>query len=186
VNFKPVIEGILFLVGSEGIDLNQLKDILEIEDDKLLKTLEELKEDYKKEDRGIKIEMLGNKLKLTTKKEHKEFYERLTEEEISSCLSPAALEALVIIAYNQPITRVKLDEIRGVNSSHLVRKLLLKNLIKEVGKSDTPGRPNLYGTTDQFLDYFGLKTIEDLPKIEEEEIVDEEKNLFESKYTETL
>ena len=186
MNYKPIIEGILFLVGDEGISIEELKNILEIDDLIFNKELEELKKEYESDNRGIKIEFLGNKLKFTTKKEHKKYYERLTEEEISSTLSPASLEALVIIAYNQPITRMKVDEIRGVGSSHLIRKLLLKNLIKELGKSDAPGRPNLYGTTDKFLDYFGLKTIEDLPKIEEIEENDDEKNLFESKYTETL
>lgn len=186
MDFKPIIEGILFLVGSEGISKEDLISILETDEKTLEKEIEELSKKYESKEHGIKIEYLGNKLKLTTKKEHKEYYEKLAEEEISATLSPACLEALVIIAYNQPITRVKVDEIRGVGSSHLIRKLLLKNLIKELGKSDAPGRPNLYGTTDEFLDYFGLKSIEDLPKIEEIEEVDEEKNLFESKYTETL
>ena len=184
MNYVPIIEGILFLIGNEGISFNELKEILEIDEDKLNSEIEKLKATYESEDRGIKIALLGNKLKLVTKKEHKKYYEKLTEEEISATLSPAALETLVIIAYNQPITRVNIDEIRGVGSSHLVRKLLLKNLIKEMGKSDAPGRPNLYGTTDQFLDYFGLKSIDDLPEIEQITEDEEEKNLFESKYTE--
>ena len=184
MNYTPILEGILFLVGSDGIDFDQLKSILEIDDDKLNEALENLKQEYEKETRGIKIENLGNKLKLTTKKEHKEYYERLTDEEISASLSPAALETLVIVAYNQPITRMKVDEIRGVASSHHIRKLMLKNLIQEMGKSDAPGRPNLYGTTDQFLDYFGLSSIDELPEIEEIDEEIEEKNLFESKYTE--
>ena len=163
----PIIEGILFLVGDEGIEAKKLQEILEIDEKELAKNLNQLKIEYENENRGLKIDYLGNKFKLTTKKEHKKYYEKLKEEEISSTLSEAALEALVIIAYNQPITRIKVDEIRGVGSSHLIRKLLLKNLIKEVGKSDTPGRPNLYGTTDEFLDYFGLKTIKDLPEIKE-------------------
>lgn len=168
----PVIEGILFLVGDEGISIEELKNILEIDEKTLAKNLTELKQEYEKENRGLKLDYLGNKFKLTTKKEHKKYYEKLKEEEISSTLSEAALEALVIIAYNQPITRVKVDEIRGVGSSHLIRKLLLMNLIKEMGKSDAPGRPNLYGTTDEFLDYFGLKTIKDLPEIKEIKIED--------------
>lgn len=186
MDMTPIIEGILFLVGSEGIEKKELLNVLDITEKELDSELEKLSAIYDSPSRGIKIDCFGDKLKLTTKKEHKEYYEKLTEEEISSTLSPAALEALVIIAYNQPITRVKVDEIRGVGSAHLIRKLLLKNLIKELGKSDLPGRPNLYGTTDQFLDYFGLKTIEDLPKIEETEETEEETNLFESKYTEAL
>ena len=186
MNLTAVIEGILFLKGNEGVSVEELKEILNVDEKTLVPYLDTLKKMYEEPNRGLKIDYLGGRLKLTTKKEHKEYYERLTEEEISSTLSPAALEALVIIAYNQPITRIKVDEIRGVSSQHLIRKLLLKGLIKEVGKSDQPGRPNLYGTTSEFLDYFGLKTINDLPKIEEPESLDEETNLFESKYTESL
>lgn len=186
MNLLPVIEGILFLVGDEGIKLEELKNVLDIEEEKLKELIKELKEDYESPNRGIKLEYLGNRLKLVTKKEHKEFYETLVNEEINSNLTPASMEVLAIIAYNQPITRVKVDEIRGTNSSHLVRKLLLKNLIKDLGKSDAPGRPILYGTTDQFLDYFGLKTIEELPALEEIKVEDEEKDLFESKYKEAL
>lgn len=186
MDLVPVVEGMLFLVGDEGIAKKELQDILGVNDETINNILSELEEIYNNPKRGLKIELLGNKLKLVTKKEHKEYYERLTDEEINSMLSPAALETLAIIAYNQPVTRVQVDEIRGISSSHLVRKLLLKNLIKELGKSDAPGRPNLYGTTNAFLDYFGLNSIEELPKLNEIEIMDEETNLFESKYKETL
>lgn len=186
MNLIPIIEGILFLVGDEGIEFDKLKEILDIEEEKLKELLRDLINTYKDPNRGIKLEYLGNKFKLTTKKEHKEYYEKLTNDEINSTLSPAALETLAIIAYNQPITRIKVDEIRGINSSHQIRKLLLKNLIQECGKSDSPGRPNLYSTTDLFLDYFGLQTIDELPVLEEVELDEEEQNLFESKYKETL
>ena len=120
-----------------------------------------------------------------TKKDNKEYLQRLVEIEENEYLSQSALETLAIIAYNEPITRTSIDAIRGVNSSYVVRKLVLKELIKEVGKSDLPGRPILYGTTDRFLDYFGLNSKEDLPKlnlVDKEEI--DETNLFESKYKE--
>lgn len=183
---KPVIEGILFLVGDEGISLDTLKQTLNIEEENLKKEIEDLKKDYESPNRGIEISFFGNKLKLVTKKEHKKYYEDLVNEEINNTLTPASMEVLAIIAYNQPITRVKVDEIRGINSSHLVRKLLLQELIQDLGKSDSPGRPILYGTTDKFLDYFGLKSIDSLPPLEEVEMSDEEKDLFESKYKETL
>lgn len=118
-----------------------------------------------------------------TKKEHSKYYKSLVDEEVSDTLSPAALETLAIIAYNQPITRLMVDEIRGVSSVYVIRKLLLKNLVKEVGRSELPGRPILYGVTDQFLDYFGLKSLDDLPEITVEE-KDEEQELFTSKYKE--
>ena len=107
----------------------------------------------------------------------------------SNVLSNAALETLAIIAYNAPITRLKVDEIRGVSSSQMMKKLLAKGLIKELGRSDQPGRPILYGTTSEFLDFFGLSTIDDLPPIEqftkqEETDEDDETDLYHSKYTE--
>ena len=119
------------------------------------------------------------------KKECHEYLEKLVEVEENAVLSQSALETLAIIAYNEPITRIQIDEIRGVNSSYVLRKLLLRDLIKEVGRSDLPGKPFLYATTPKFLDYFGLSSIEELPKIEIEdgEAVNET-NLFESKYKE--
>ena len=118
-------------------------------------------------------------------KANKEYIEKLVEIEENDYLSQSALETLAIIAYNEPITRISIDAIRGVNSSYVVRKLVLKDLIKEVGKSDLPGRPILYGTTSRFLDYFGLTSKEDLPKlslVDESEVT--ETNLFDSKYKE--
>ncbi|MBQ9181749.1 MAG: SMC-Scp complex subunit ScpB [Bacilli bacterium] len=184
MNKKAILEGLLFVSGDEGISFKNLKEILSIDETELKKLIEDLSMEYDKEDRGIKLENFGNNLKLTTKKEHKEFYERFLDEEDSKFLTQAALETLAIVAYNGPITRVELDEIRGISCSHMIRRLISKNLIKECGKSDLPGRPTLYEVTEQFLDYFGLSTIEDLPKIEELKSDDSEKDLFESKYKE--
>ena len=109
----------------------------------------------------------------------------MLEEEENSTLSNSALETLAIIAYNAPITRSAIDEIRGVNSAYAVRKLLIMNLIEEVGRSELPGRPKLYNVTSKFLDYFGLGSIEDLPELNfKEKNVEEEKSLFESRYKE--
>ena len=186
MDLHGVLEGLLFVVGNEGITLEKLKDILKIDDNDLNKLLTELDSEYKNENRGFKIEKLGNKYKLVTKKEHKIYYENLLEIEKNEKLSQAALETLAIIAYNEPVTRLYVDEIRGVESAYLVRKLLYRNLIKEVGRSDAPGRPILYGVTDEFLDYLGLSSLEELPKLEtiqeSEEFVD--LDLYESKYKE--
>lgn len=179
-----ILEGLLFVMGDEGLELEKLKSVLEITDEELNNLINELKKEYDNINRGLSVEEFGKKIKLTTKKEHKEYYEKLVDEESNSMLSNAALETLAIIAYNGPVTRVEIDEIRGINSSHLVRKLLLKNLIKDVGRSDAPGRPILYTVTDDFLDYFGLSKLEDLPKIEEIQVDDTETDLFESKYKE--
>lgn len=186
VNLTAILEGLLFLRGDEGLLLVEIKNVLELDDDNQLKDLiMGLQEEYFKDNRGIKIEKFGDYLKLVTKKEHKEYYQKLIEIDENTGLSQSALETLAIVAYNTPVTRVRVDEIRGVSSSHVIRKLLSRNLIKEEGRSNLPGRPILYGVTPNFLDYFGLNSIEDLPelqKIEAEEV--EETDLFESKYKE--
>lgn len=184
MNKKAILEGLLFLSGSEGLTLENICDILEVEEIEANSIITNFMEDLKKQDRGLQLEYLGNHLKLTTKKEHKSYYEKLVEVEQNQELSQAALETLAIIAYNEPLTRIAVDEIRGVNCSHLIRKLVSMNLICECGKADTPGRPVLYKTTKDFLDHFGLSNIEDLPKIDEIEVETEETDLFESKYKE--
>ena len=187
MNKEAVTEGLLFVVGEDGLTLTQLMDILEIEKEEVMGILSHLREKYEKENSGIWLNFLGNTFKLTTKKEHKEYYQKLIENKESNTLSQAALETLAIIAYNEPITRIQVDEIRGVSSSQVIRKLVAKNLIKEIGRSDIVGRPILYKTTSDFLDYFGLATIEDLPKIEKLKIGEkneEFKDLYHSKYRE--
>ncbi len=186
MNLLGVLEGILFVVGDEGITLNSICDILDIEIDEAKNLLLELRKSYENDNRGIRISYLGDAFKLTTKKEHKEYYKKLIENPENHALSQAALETLAIIAYNQPITRVEIDELRGVNNVQMIRKLVAKGLIKESGKSTMPGRPNLYVTTSEFLDYFGLSSISDLPTIiTEPEEIDEEKDLFTSIYKES-
>lgn len=184
---KAVIEGLLFISGDEGLTFNQLKDILNIDINELKSLIKQLYIDYQSEERGIKLELLGNHFKLTTKQEHKDFYKKLIKDDENNKLSQAALETLSIIAYNDPISRIDIDEIRGISSGYLIRKLILKGLIEEKGKSDVPGRPTLYGVTNNFLDYFGLGSVKELPQItnsEKKESTDETKNLFETKYTE--
>lgn len=183
MNYKAVLEGLLFLAGDEGLTYDEIKEILNLEDDKVKKVIKELNDEYKLPDRGIKLEILGNNFKLTTKKQHKEYYEKMVEAENEE-LTQSSLETLAIIAYNQPITRLDVDEIRGVSSSHMIRKLLIKGLVEDKGRSDLPGRPKLYGTTNLFLDYFGLANIEELPDISVNEENFEEKDLFTSKYSE--
>lgn len=187
MNKLAVLEGLLFVVGDEGLTLNQMTEILEITSDEAKELISELKEKYEAETSGIRINFLGNTFKLTTKKEHREYFQKLIENEDSNVLSQAALETLAIVAYNQPITRLDINEIRGVDSAQMVRKLVAKGLLKEVGRSEAVGRPILYGTTSEFLDYFDLATIEDLPSIEEFQSPseDEETDLYQSKYKET-
>ncbi len=184
---KAIVEGLLFLSGEDGLTLEDISKVIEKDIEEVKIIIKELYNDYTDENRGIQIEYLGNHFKLTTKKEHKEYYKKLVIDDENSILSQSALETLAIIAYNAPLTRVDIDNIRGVNSSYVVRKLLLKGLIEEVGRSDAPGRPRLYNITPRFLDYFGLGSIDELPKLEErQEIIDDEKYLFESKYKEEV
>ena len=166
MNKQGILEGLLFVVGDDGLTLKQISELLDEDIDTCKEILLSLKQSYEAENRGIRISYLGDAFKLTTKKEHKDYYQKLIVNPNTNTLSQAALETLAIIAYNQPITRIEIDELRGVNNTWLLRKLVAKGLIKEVGKSTMPGRPNLYGTTSDFLDYFGLSTIKDLPKIE--------------------
>ena len=186
---KAVLEGLLFVVGEDGLTLDQIEEVLELNEEEVKELVNELKHSYEDEDRGLRIDFLGNRLKLTTKFEHREYYQKLLENPDTNILSQAALETLAIIAYNEPITRIQVDKIRGVSSGQMIRKLVAKGLIKESGRSDLPGRPILYETTNDFLDYFGLKTIEELPDMEKyieeaEEEIEEEKDLYTAKYKE--
>ena len=186
MNLVSVLESLLFIVGDEGLSLDEIKNILDVNDNDVKMTIHNLIESYKNNSRGIEIAFLGNRLKLITKKENKKYLQKLVDIKDDEHLTEAALETLAIIAYNQPITRVEIDEMRGVSTVHMVRRLLAKGLIKEVGKSTMPGRPNLYGTTKEFLDYFGMSSINDLPSIEFNKDVNdnEEKDLFKSIYKE--
>lgn len=183
MNLKAILEGLLFIVGDEGLNFEEIKAILEVDDQQLQNIIFKLQTDYKNDERGIDLANLGNRLKLVTKKQHKEYLQRLVNLSNEETLSEAALETLAIIAYNQPVTRITIDEIRGVSSAHMVRKLVYKNLICEVGRSETAGRPILYGTTSLFLDYFGLQSIEELPIIEIPQN-DSITELYDSKYKE--
>ena len=187
MNMEAVLEGLLFVVGDEGLTINQIKDILDLEDEDAKRLIISLKEKYESTDRGIRIDFLGNTFKLTTKKEHKEYYQKLIENPETNVLSNAALETLAIVAYNEPVTRLMVDEIRGVSSRDMIRKLVAKGLVKETGRSELPGRPILYATTGEFLDYFGLASKEDLPKFDSivEENIDDT-DLYHSKYQEEL
>ena len=186
MNKEGILEGLLFVVGDDGLTLKQISELLEENIDTCKGILLSLKQAYEADNRGIRISYLGDAFKLTTKKEHKDYYQKLIVNPTTNTLSQAALETLAIIAYNQPITRIEIDELRGVNNTWLLRKLVAKGLIKEVGKSTMPGRPNLYGTTSDFLDYFGLSTIKDLPKIEPQEDKKASGDLFNSIYKEEV
>ena len=182
---EGILEGLLYVQGDTGLTLKEVMSVLNLTEEEAKILVYKLKTNYENENRGLRLNYLGNTFKLTTKQEHKEYYEKLLESPTSHVLSQAALEVLAIVAYNEPITRATIDEMRGVESAYILRKLLAKGLLKEAGRSDMPGHPILYKTTDDFLDYFGLSTKDDLPDIEN--IITEsekEKDLFHSNYKE--
>ena len=185
-NKVGVLEGLLFVVGDEGLSFDQIIDALDVSIEEAKELVLALKREYEKDSHGIQIAYLGDKVKLTTKKEHKDYYLKLIENKETNSLSPQALETLAIIAYNEPISVQEIDEIRGVNSREMVRRLLARGFVKEMGKSELPGRPIIYSTTSDFLDYFGLSSKDDLPKIDimKNEVVDDT-DLYESKYKES-
>lgn len=181
---ESVVEGLLYVQGDIGLTLKDIERILEIDEDEAKSVVLKLKNYYDDNKRGLRINFLGNTIKLTTREEHKEYYQRLLEEPTSNNLSQSALEVLAIIAYNEPITRGNVDALRGVESTYVMRRLFAKGLIKECGRSDAPGRAILYKTTDEFLDYFGLASKDDLPKIDIENTVNSPKDLYKTIYKE--
>lgn len=181
---EGIVEGLLYVQGDIGVTIGQIKDVLEIDEDKAKEIVINLKNYYDENNRGLRINFLGNTIKLTTREEHRQYYQKLLEEPNSHSLSQSALETLAIIAYNEPITRGEVDSFRGVDSSYVMRRLLAKGLIKECGRSELAGKPILYKTTDDFLDYFGLSSKDDLPSVEVLEEENNPKDLYTSIYKE--
>lgn len=171
------IEALLFVSGEEGISLNELSHLMNETTATIYQTIEELKQSYDSDDmRALTILEAGDRFMMTTKKELATLLKDYAQSSINQKLSKIALETLAIIAYKQPITRSEIEQIRGVQSSGSIQKLVHKQLIEEKGRVDGPGRAILYGTTQYFFDYFGLKSMEDLPDIHElDEELDEEK-----------
>lgn len=183
---KGVLEGLLFVSGDEGLSKKQIKDILSVDYDTVNILIDELKYDYEHSQRGLSILEQKEIFYLTTKPEHALFYEKMKETTISSRLSQAALETLAIVAYQQPITRVEIDEIRGVKSDGPIQTLVSRFLIEECGRKETSGRPILYQTTKEFLTFFGLSSLDELPPLPDDNIHEamKEADLFFSKFQE--
>lgn len=160
---KASIEAVLF-VAPVPVSLSQLASTLEVTESEIETGLQLLAADY--EDRGLRIQRHAGRIQLTTSPETGETIERFLGLEINSYLSQAALEALSIVAYEQPVTRPQVDSIRGVNSDGVIKNLLHKGLIQDVGRADGPGRPILYATTAEFLQQFGINSLDELPPIE--------------------
>jgi segregation and condensation protein B len=189
INWTGIVESLLFAAGDEGLSLKQLSEVLEVEENIAEQIIQDLMDDYENKNRGIMVVQLAGTYQLATKKENASYLRKLVEAPSSSSLSQAALETLAIIAYKQPITRVEIEEIRGVKSERPLHTLISKVLIKEVGRFEGTGRAYLYGTTKEFLESFGLKSLDELPPLPEkfdEDFVQEEADLFFEKFQETM
>jgi segregation and condensation protein B len=189
IEWKSIVEALLFASGDEGLSLRQLSVVLELEEQEVIDILDELSQSYKGKERGIELVEVAGHYQLTTKKDHATYLKKLVETPVNASLSQAALETLAIVAYQQPITRTEIEEIRGVKTERPIQTLVSKVLIKEVGRVEGTGRAILYGTTKEFLEYFGLKSIKELPPLPEkadEEYEQEEADLFFEKFNETF
>lgn len=190
VNWKSILESLLFAAGDEGLSIKQISQVLGIDSIFTKELLEQLTEEFNSDtNRGITIVQFADHFQLATKKENSVYLKKLVESPSTSTLSQAALETLAIIAYKQPITRTEIEEIRGVKTERPIQTLIGKVLIKETGRAEGTGRAILYGTTKEFLDYFGLRNIEELPPLPdkvEEEYIQEEADLFFEKFQEAI
>ena len=159
----PVIEALLFAT-NQPLTANKLTEIIGEGKGKIVETIEQLRKDYDDTGRAFQIEEIAGGYLLLSRQQYHAWIARLEKKAQESKLSPAAMETLSIIAYKQPILRSTIEAIRGVESSQMLRSLMDKGLAKVVGKDETLGRPLLYGTTKRFLEYFGLRSLSDLPR----------------------
>ncbi len=161
---QAVIEAVLFTMG-ESVEISRLADVIE-EDVKTTKSiLEDMEKYYAEEDKGIFLTYFDNSVQLCTKAEMYEYLIKIAKAPRKMTLTDTVLETLSIIAYKQPITRVEIERVRGVSCDHAINKLLEYDLITELGRLDAPGRPLLFGTTEQFLRCFGVGSLEELPEL---------------------
>ncbi|NLK93645.1 MAG: segregation/condensation protein B [Clostridiales bacterium] len=173
---KSTVEALLFVSG-EPLTLRDLAINMDVTPKYLEELMEEMVHDYESEERGIKLISINGGYQFVTKPEHADYIQKLLKKNKRQSLSQASLESLAIVAYKQPITRIDIDEIRGVKSDSAIQRLIEKDLIKEIGRLEVPGRPILYGTTEEFLRQFGLQDLKELPSLDmfslEEEVFDE-------------
>ncbi len=179
VNLEAITEGLLYMVGDDGIKLEQLAALINksLEDSEAI--LSSIQAKYSEDTYGIELVGYGKTYKFITKKEVAPYIQELFHTTKPNTLSQSALETLAIIAYKQPITRVEIEELRGVGADMMLRKLQARNLIREAGRSDAPGKPILYEVTEEFMDSFKLYTLNELPDLPEFNTDEENENLFE-------
>ena len=166
---KAAVEAILFAMGG-SVEVEKIAAALEMKVESTEELLADMMEQYKKEDRGIQIVELEHAYQLCTKKEMYEYLIRVAKQPKKATLSDVALETLSIIAYKQPVTKLEIEKIRGVKSDHAVSKLVEYDLVEEVGRMDAPGKPLLFGTTEEFLRRFSVHSLDELPAPNPEQV----------------
>lgn len=187
MNDVAMIEAVLFVAGDEGLTLEELAQLTDKPLDVMAVLIEKLGNKYKtNETSGILLIETANRYQIVTKKEYADYIKRYAQSPFSQTLSRALLETLAIVAYKQPITRIEIEDIRGVQVAGNLQKLKTRQLIEEVGRIDKPGRPLLYGTTPFFLDYFGVNAIDELPELSEENDETEMSDLFFKNFQQTF
>jgi len=167
---KAILESILFVAG-EPVTIGQLAETLQTKRSLARKAVRSLAEEY--QERGLRIQYERGQVQMVTAPKMSAYVERFLGLQLSGKLSVASLETLAMIAYQQPITRPEIEAIRGVNCQGVLKNLMARGLIEELDRLDTVGRPIVYGTTFEFLRYFGLENLAELPRLEENELVDE-------------
>ncbi|WP_395318519.1 SMC-Scp complex subunit ScpB [Fructilactobacillus frigidiflavus] len=168
------IEALIYVSGDKGISLKKLEELTKAPKAAIRENVLKLQKEYETRQSALKITQTGNFFQLVTKREYNPLIQKYTKTD-ENLLSQAALETLTIIAYKQPLTRIMVDEVRGINSSVSIRNLLNLGLIMVKGKADEPGTPSLYGTTDLFLKAFGLNELDQLPELKENETFSQNK-----------
>ena len=163
-NYEAIIEAILFTMG-ESVELEKIADAIELDKKETQKIIEQMMEHYKDDSIGLQIIELDGAYQMCTKSEMYEYLIRIAKQPKRHALTDVLLETLAIIAYKQPITKVEIEKIRGVSCDHAVSKLVEYNLVCELGRLDAPGRPLLFGTTEEFLRSFGVQSLDELPAL---------------------
>lgn len=182
---EAIAEAILFSFG-ESVELSKIADALSYSKEEAKELLNNMSQNYEKEESGLKLIELDGAYQLCTKQEAYDYLVKVNIQPKRLVLTDVVLETLSIIAYKQPITKVEIEKIRGVSCDHAVNKLIEYNLVRELGRLDAPGRPLLFGTTEEFLRNFGVQSIDELPEIKPEQIeefkqqAEEEMNQIES------
>lgn len=166
---EGVIEAILFAVG-DSVELGKIAAAIEHDEDTTRKIIHRMMDKYAAEERGVRIMELENSFQMCTKKEMYEYLIRIAKQPKKYVLTDVLLETLSIIAYKQPVTKLEVEKIRGVKSDHAVNKLVEYDLVCEVGRMDAPGRPLLFGTTEEFLRRFGIQSVDELPIMNPEQV----------------